>query len=140
MANKSKTSAKSKSKSQPKSKRKVVANKVPTLPSGYRVVGRTPSWEIEKNPVIAGERGPTNEVEFAQPLKKGQKKAEVRTVRTVVVNDETIGPVTVWESGMLRDFFDQTSEGDNVRIEFLGYGNAKPGQNAPKLFSCGVKD
>jgi hypothetical protein len=130
--------AKAKAKSKSKSKAKV-NNKLPTLPSGYKVIGRAPNWDIEKHPVIMGERGAVKEVDFTQPPKKGQKKGEVRTVRTMIVNDETIGPVNVWESGMLTDFFDQTEEGDNVRIEFLGLGKAKPGQNAPKLFSCGVK-
>jgi hypothetical protein len=133
--------AKSKAKSAPKAAKKSASkSKTPTLPSGYKVIGRAPNWDPEKDGVISGERGPTREVDFAQPAKKGQKKGETRTVRTMVVNDETIGAVTVWESGMLTDFFDQTEEGDDVRIEFLGLGRAKPGQNAPKLFSCGVKN
>lgn len=119
--------------------KKVVRGKVPTLPNGYKVIGRAPNWDVEKHPVIDGERGESKEVEFKQPLKKGQKKAETRTVRTCVVTDKTIGPVTVWESSMLTDFFDNTDEGDQVRIEFLGMGTAKPGQNAPRLFSCAKK-
>jgi hypothetical protein len=57
----------------------------------------------------------------------------------MIVNDETLGPVNVWESGGLRDLFEQTEDGDHVRIEFLGMGVKKPGQNAPRLFSCSVK-
>lgn len=121
--------AKAKSKSKSKSK-------ASTLPTGYKVIGRAPNWNIEKNPIIAGPRGAVSNVEFP-PEKKGQKK---RIVRTMIVTDAEIGPVNVWESGMLKDFFDQTEEGDDVRIEFLGYGTAKKGQNAPKLFSCGVKE
>jgi hypothetical protein len=132
--------SKSKTASKSKAKLKVVSNKAPTLPSGYRVIGRAPNWDIEKNPVISGERGPTVEVKFTDPPKKGEKKPKVRLVRTCVVTDEVIGPVNVWESGMLKDFFDQTEDGDNVRIEFRGYGQAKRGQNAPKLFTCGVLD
>lgn len=130
--------AKSKAKAKGKAK-KVARGKVPTLPSGYKVIGRAPSWDFEKHPVLEGVRGEDKEIEFQQPKKKGQKKAESRTVRTMIVNDETLGPVTVWESTMLSDFFDQTEDGDQVRIEFLGFGNAKPGQNAPKLFNCAVK-
>ncbi len=122
--------AKAKAKSKAKSKKP--SNKTPVVPEGYKAIGRAPNWDIEKHPIISGERGPTSEVEFP-PKKKGEKK---RVVRTMVLNDAVIGPVNVWESGMLRDFFDQTEEGDDVRIEFLGYGTAKKGQNAPKLFQC----
>jgi hypothetical protein len=128
-------------KSKAKSKAKTVSkSKKATLPSGYKVIGRAPNWEPEKHSVLEGVRGEAKEVEFQQPLKKGQKKAEVRTVRTVVIQDETLGAVNVWESGMLKDFFDQTDDGDKVRIEYLGLGKAKPGQNAPRLFSCGVAE
>lgn len=131
--------AKSKLNSKLKTKSKRNSNDSPTLPDGYKVIGRAPNWDPEKNPLLVGERGPTKEVEFVQPPKKGQKKGETRTVRTMVVTDETIGPRTVWESGMLVDFFDNTEDGDSVRIEYLGLGTAKKGQNAPKIFSCAVK-
>lgn len=105
-----------------------------TLPSGYKVIGRAPAWDLEKNPILEGERGATQEI----TLDKGTKKERIQ--RLCVVQDETIGAVSVWESTGLRDFFDQTDEGDKVRIEFRGYGDAKKGQNAPKLFSVGVKE
>lgn len=124
-----------KSKAPAKAKAKVKST-APTLPSGYKVIGRAPNWDVEKNPKIAGVRGPASEVPFA-PKKKGEKK---RTVRTMVVTDETIGPVNVWESGMLRDLFDQTEEGDEISIEYLGLGEAKKGQNAPRMFVCGKKE
>jgi hypothetical protein len=134
---KAKSKAKSNTKAKSNFKRKSVA-KAPTLPSGYKVIGRAPNWDPEKDEVIEGERGETKEVTFNEGVKKGPNKE--RTVRTMIVQDETIGAVNVWESGMLRDLFDQTEAGDKVRIEFLGYGEAKKGQNAPKLFSCGVAD
>lgn len=105
-----------------------------TLPGGYKVIGRAPSWEHEKHPVLQGERGDIREV----VMDKGTKKE--RTLRTMIVQDDTIGAVTVWESAMLADMMDSTEDGDNIRIEFLGYGQAKKGQNAPKLFSCAVKE
>lgn len=105
-----------------------------SLPSGYKVIGRAPAWDPEKNQVIEGVRGETQEVTFDEG-----KKSE-RTRRLCIVQDETLGAVTVWESSMLKDFFDQTQDGDSIRIEFLGYGQAKKGQNAPKLFGCGVKE
>lgn len=107
-----------------------------SLPEGYKVIGRAPSWDLAKYPVIEGPRGETTEIEM--PKKKGEKKA--RTVRTFVLQDETIGAVAVWESSMLRDAFDQSEDGDILRIEFLGYGEAKKGQNAPKLFNVMKKE
>ncbi len=118
-------------------KRKTASKSKPanngTLPSGYKVIGRAPSWDVEKNPVVAGIRGEVRTV----TMDKGTSKE--RDVRTCIVEDATLGPVTVWESGMLKDFFDQTSEGDDVRIEYIGLGKAKKGQNAPKLFTVGVR-
>jgi hypothetical protein len=124
-----------KSKTQSKAKSKRTKAKDIHLPDGYKVIGRAPNWDVDKYPIIAGERSETREV----TLNAGDKKKE-RTLRTCVVTDEQHGPQTVWESGMLKDFFDSTEEGDNVRIEFVGYGQAKKGQNAPKLFSCAVKE
>ena len=124
--------AKAKSKTPSKRNSKLKRTAGPTLPNGYKVIGRAPNWDVDKHPVIEGERGEAREV----TLDEGTKKE--RTVRTMIVQDSDVGAVTVWESGMLRDMFDQTEEGDKVRIEYLGEGTAKRGQNAPKLFSCAV--
>jgi hypothetical protein len=123
--------AKAKAKAKAKSKAK---SKPITLPSGYKVIGRAANWDIEKHPVIEGERSEAREVTFDEGTKKE------RTVRTMIVVDETLGALTVWESGGLRDLFDQTEEGDVIRIEYLGLGKAKKGQNAPRLFSCAMKE
>jgi len=128
-----KAKSKSKATSKAKSNRKSAA-KAPVMPNGYKVIGRAPNWNPEKDPVVEGERGEVKEV----TMDAGTKKE--REVRTFIVQDETLGAVTVWESGMLRDLFDQTEPGDKVRIEYLGLGTAKRGQNAPKLFSCGVAE
>lgn len=109
-------------------------SKTPTLPSGFKVIGRAPNWDFEKYPVVVGERGPEHEV----IMDKGTKKE--RTVRNFILQEETLGAVTIWESSMLKQMFDETEEGNNIRIEFLGFGEAKKGQNAPKLFSCAMKD
>jgi hypothetical protein len=107
-------------------------SKTPTLPSGYKVIGRAPNWDFEKNPVVVGERGAEHKV----VMDKGTKKE--RTVRNFILQEETLGAITIWESSMLKQMFDETDEGHNIRIEFLGYGEAKKNQNAPKLFSCAV--
>jgi ssDNA-binding replication factor A large subunit len=106
-----------------------------SLPNGFRVIGRAPAWDVEKNPVIEGPRGKAHEV----TMDEGTKNE--RTVRNFVLTDEEIGAVTVWESGSLRSLFDETDDGDVVRLEYLGLGEAKKkGHNPPKLFACAVKD
>lgn len=118
-----------------KAKAKVTyKSKKSTLPNGYKIIGRAPSWDVEKNSVLEGERGAVSSITFD----KGTKKE--RDQRIMIVQDKTLGAVTVWESSMLKDMFDQTSDGDTVRIEFLGYGEAKKGQQAAKLFSVAVKE
>jgi hypothetical protein len=121
--------AKKQTKKQTKSK-----SKTPTLPNGYKVIGRAPNWNFEKDTIVEGERGETHEI----IMDKG-KKSE-RVVRNFIMQEETVGAITIWESSMLKDLFDQTEEGETVRIEFLGYGDAKKGQNPPKLFSVAVKE
>lgn len=116
-----------------KQNRKQNLKNAPQLPNGYKVIGRAPNWDPEKHSTVEGIRGKTKDV----VLDEGTKKE--RTIRNFILQDEEIGAVTVWESAMLRDLFDNTDDGDTVRIEFLGFGPAKKGQNAPKLFSCGVK-
>lgn len=130
--------AKAKAKAKAKSKAGKSKSKSVTLPNGYKVIGRAPNWDMEKHPVIEGVRGEEKEVVFTDPKKKG--KEAKRTVRTFVLMDDTIGAVNVWESGGLRDLFDQTQDGDHIRIEFLGLGDAKKGQNPPRLFSCSMKE
>jgi len=107
-------------------------SKTPTLPSGFKVIGRAPNWDFEKNPIVVGTRGAEHEV----VMDKGTKKE--RTIRNFILQEETLGAVTIWESSMLKQMFDETEEDQRIRIEFLGYGEAKKGQNAPKLFSCAV--
>lgn len=127
--------AKAKAKASKKSAKKSVKRKG-TLPEGYKVIGRAASWDMDKHPVIEGPRGEIHEIEM--PKKKGEKKAQIR--RNFVLTDETIGAVTVWESTMLKDAFAQSEDGNVLRIEFLGLGDAKKGQNAPRLFNVMLKE
>lgn len=130
--------AKAKAKAKAKSSKRTKGDKAVMLPDGYKVIGRAPNWDMDKHPVLEGVRGEDKEVIFTDPKKKG--KDAKRKVRTFVVVDETIGAVNVWESGGLRDLFDNTGDGDAIRIEFLGLGTAKKGQNPPRLFSCAKKE
>lgn len=126
--------AKATSKAKSNTTRRRSTSRAPVLPAGYKVVSRAPNWDVDKHPVVEGERGEAKSV----TMKEGTK--DEYTVRTFILQDEEQGAVTIWESTGLRDLFDQSEEGDTVRIEFLGYGIAKKGQSAPKLFSCGVAD
>lgn len=124
-----------------KGKKKVAKKKVAkkakpiSLPNGYKVIGRSPNWDVDKNPVIEGERSETREVVF------NEGKRDERTVRCFIVTDQELGAVTVWESTGLRDLFDQTEEGNTVRIEYLGVSEThRKGQQPMKLFNCAMKD
>lgn len=130
MATKTKTQTKTKTATRKQSK---TGNGGVKLPSGYTVIGRAPNWDFDKHAVLEGVRGETHEVVMDEGTKNERKSRNC-----IVTNDE--GAFTLWESGTLRDFFDQTEDGDQIRVEFLGLGTAKKkGQNAPKLFSTAVK-
>lgn len=133
MVSKTKAASKQKAKAATKRKAKFNMKTAPQLPNGYKVIGRAPNWDVEKHPVIEGVRGKAKSVVMNEGTKKEYE------VRTMIVTDDEVGAVTVWESALLTDLFDNTDDGDNIRIEFNGYGPKKPGQNPPKLFTCGIK-
>jgi hypothetical protein len=136
--------AKTQKKTQTKTKSKT---KTPNIPSGYKIIERAPNWDFEKNPIIAGRRGETKDV----TMDRG--KETEREVRNFILEDKVIGDVVVWESSGLRELFDRTDEGDDIRIEYLGLGdvplNRDTGKPAvgddgkqmarPKLFAAAVK-
>lgn len=105
----------------------------PSAPDGYVSLDRAPNWDHEANPVIEGVRGEIEE----QAVDRGRPTERLQ--RLLSVEDKTLGAVTVWESAMLRNLFDRTVAGDTVRIEFLGYGEARSADEAPtKKFTCAV--
>ncbi len=125
--------AKAKSKAKTSVKAKSSSKSKASLPAGYKALdSRAPKWDFEKNREISGPRSAAREVTFDEGTKKERK------ARIMVVEDADLGRVTVWESAALRSLFDETEEGDEVFIRFTGYGTAKKGQNAPKLFETAV--
>lgn len=105
------------------------------LPDGYKVIGRAPNWDVEKHPTIEGVRGETKEV----TLNEGTKSEKVTNCMVVVT--EELGAVTVWESAGLRDLFEQTEDGDTVRIEYVEtLAPRKKGQQGMRVFSCALKE
>lgn len=105
------------------------------LPDGYKVIGRAPNWDVDKHPVIEGVRGETKAITLNQGTKQ-----EKETNCMVVVTEE-FGALTVWESAGLRDLFEQTEDGDTVRVEYVETLPArKKGQQGMRVFSCAVKE
>lgn len=105
------------------------------LPDGYKVIGRAPNWDVDKHPVIEGVRGETKVVTLNQGTK------QEKDTNCMVVVTEELGALTVWESAGLRDLFEQTEDGDTVRIEYVETLPArKRGQQGMRVFSCAVKD
>lgn len=104
------------------------------LPEGYRVIERSPTWDCEKDPIIEGVRGELKHRTF-------KREGKSQTTNYVVVESDKLGPTTVFESAGLRDFFEQTSAGDMVRIEYVEtLPPIKKGQQGMRVFSCAVKD
>lgn len=129
MASSKKTAKKAKRSTKAKAKSADVR-----LPDGYKVIERSPNWDCEKDPVIEGVRGEIKTRAF-------KRDGKTQTTRYVVVEDATLGPTTVFESAGLRDFFEQTSEGDHVRIEFIGTTPpTRKGLNPMRNFSCAVRE
>jgi len=129
-----KSKVKSKSAQKSASKQKRNSNELPQLPTGYKTIGRAPNWDVDKAKIIEGERSRIKNV----TMYKGTPD-EYQT-RTMIVHDKRIGSKTVWESRDLEDLFDQSDEGDIVRIEFKGTLPAKKGMKPQKLFACGIKE
>ena len=122
-------------KSAKKSAKKTRGGKAVHLPDGYKVIGRAPNWDVDKHPTIEGVRGETKAV----TLNEGTKQ-EKETNCMVVVTEE-LGAVTVWESAGLRDLFEQTEDGDTVRIEYVEtLAPRKKGQQGMRVFSCALKE
>lgn len=108
--------------------------KAASLPAGFRAIHQVPNWEPEKHKVLLGVRGEMQETVFG----RGTRKENAQ--RFFVVDDAKLGEVILRESVNLRPLFEQSKQGDTIRVEFLGYGEKKIGQNAPRLFNVGIKE
>jgi hypothetical protein len=115
--------------------RKLAKSTSANVPKGMRTLSSdyAPSWDPEKVPTLEGAFGEVRTV----PLKQDGKRVERRCSEMTLKDGKR---VTVWESAGLKRLFDEASAGATVYIHFDGYGEAKPGQNAPKLFTVGIDD
>lgn len=114
------------------------------IPEGMKQMGGgyAPSWK----PETIGETlhglvtGQVREVEF----KQGRKVVQREVMEITSIKDET--RTAVWRSAALGEFFDAIAAlgddfaGQEVFLQYDGLGKAKPGQNAPKLFTVALAD
>jgi hypothetical protein len=115
--------------------RKLAKSTSGNVPKGMKALSGSfaPSWDCEKVPTLEGTFGPIKSV----PIKQGSKTVERRCVEFTTNSGDRY---TVWESAGLKTMFEEVESGTGVYIHFDGYGEAKKGQNAPKLFTVGIDD
>jgi hypothetical protein len=117
--------------------RKSTAN----APKGMRMLegGYAKTWNVDELPVLEGEIGAAPKT---VTLNQGTKKQADR--QCVEVRTKDGDRYTVWESAALTALFERLGEKGaipcKVWIAFKGYGVAKKGQNAPKLFDVAISD
>ena len=131
-------------------KKKTTAKKLPTagdIPAGMKQLGGgyAPTWKPEKagDSIHGTVTSEVRTVEFTNRKKvKGKMVDEVTERRVMEVTTiDTEQRYAVWESAALVELFDEvagTGTGANVYIRFDGLGEAKKGQNAPKLFTVAL--
>lgn len=110
------------------------------LPEGFKKLDNTyaPAWEPEKQKLLHGKvTGGVREVSV-------NINGTPTDTRCMEVTQKKNGErLTLWESAMLGALFDEiieTGEGPEIYVRFDGYGEAKPNQNPPKLFTIAVKE
>jgi hypothetical protein len=104
------------------------------LPAGFKKVeGFALPWDLDEMPVLQGTWGKVRTI----TVKRGKKMEEQRVCDVETADGKRYN---VWESALLRPLFDDADEGTDVYIAFEGYGKAKAGQNAPKLFTVATRD
>ena len=116
------------------SKKQSAASKA-TLPKGFEAIQRgSESWPNDDT--VIGEMIQGKILEFdSVTVKRGKKTEEVEMCRVETKDKKTY---TLWRSAGLAPLFDY-EEGTEFAIIYDGYGKAKKGQNAPRLYRIGVK-
>jgi hypothetical protein len=96
------------------------------------VEGFALAWDVDAMPVLQGTWGKVRTI----TVKRGKKMEDAKVCD---VETEDGKRYTVWESAGLRALFENADEGTEVYIEFQGFGTAKKGQNAPKLYTVATR-
>ena len=121
-----KATAKPAAKRQRKSRQK--ADAAFGAPEGFSRVEYAERWDCEKQPILQGRMGKVQTVTV--PVGRGNQ--EERRCVDVTQEDGTV--LTVWEAAGLSAAFQTVPEGAEIYIAYQGLGDAKPNQNAPKIF------
>ncbi len=114
------------------------------IPEGMERIGsgNAPTWKPEEGESLHGVvTDGVKVVEFTQKRKVKGKMVEETVERRVFEMEADGNRHAVWESAALVELFEKVEQagiGLSVFIRFDGYGKKKPGQNAPKLFTCAV--
>ena len=117
-------------------RKKKTATKGNAIPSGFQAITKQlTSWPNDE----------TSEGDTLQGVVVGYKTIKVKRGRKMedaqIIQIETDeGVREVWESAVLQPLFEEDYTEYEVFIRFNGYGEAKKGQNAPKLFDIAYKE
>jgi hypothetical protein len=109
------------------------------LPSGFKAISKGgDSWiPKEVGDAITGTLVKVKSVHFDAEMKGKKIVRQERDVNVYTIHTKN-GDVGVWESAGLKALQDVKKK-QQVYIRFDGMGRAKPGQNAPRLYTVAVK-
>jgi hypothetical protein len=111
------------------------------VPEGFRQISQERGilWDHEDMPVMMGTvKGPIQTVTVQTPQGPQDRRL------FLCEEKETEEVYAIWESATLTPLFTELESLDDIHvsvfIRFDGYGQKKPGQNPPKLFTTAVAD
>jgi hypothetical protein len=109
------------------------------LPSGFKAISKGgDSWTPTKNgESISGVLTGVKPVHFDAEMKGKKVVRQERDVNVYTIKTKN-GEIQVWQSAGLKAL-ENVKKKQQVYIRFDGMGRAKPGQNAPKLYTVAVK-
>lgn len=119
-----------------KGKKAAPAKAASKLPKGFTAIGGlSSSWPndtTKPGEVIVGTIVSFDE----KKVQRGKRKEKVKLLELETTEGKKL---TLWQSAGLSPLFDLPA-GTRVRLEYLGMGVAKPGQNAPRLYALAVAE
>lgn len=118
-------------------------NSAKSLPKGYKALtGFGDSWpgqKPKKGATLEGKILKFDATKQTRQEKQGKKTVEKKvTVKICRIQKADGSETSVWESAGMKPLF-ALKKGTSVFIRFEGMGKAKPGFNAPKLYTIAHK-
>lgn len=117
-------------------KKKTATKQGNAIPSGFQAITKQftswPNSETDAGDTLQGVVVGYKTIK----VKRGRKMEDSQIIQ--IETDE--GVVEVWESAVLSPLFEEDYTEYEVFLRFKGYGEAKKGQNAPKLFDIAYKE